>query len=71
MGGQLRLPVIDSFKSVDHEDVTPKNVISGAQGLLMLMGSRYLIKMNRLQNILFFYYLKVLRPAAGHLYQKF
>ena len=24
MGGQLRLPVIDSFKSVDHDDLTPK-----------------------------------------------
>ena len=39
-------------------------VISGPQGLLMLMG---LIKMTRPQNTVL--YLNVLRP--GHLYQKF
>ena len=42
-------------------------VISGAQDLLMLMGSKFLIKMTRPQTL--FFYLNVLRP--GHLYQKF
>ena len=42
-------------------------VISGAQGLLMLMGSKFLIKMTRPQNIKIKN--SVLRP--GHLYQKF
>ena len=41
--------------------------ISGAQGLLMLMGSKFLIKMIRPQNIR--QKNNVLRP--GHLYQKF
>ena len=41
-------------------------VISGAQGLLMLMGSKFLIKMTRPQNIKIKN--SVLRP--GHLYQK-
>ena len=42
-------------------------IIVGAQGLLMLMGSKFLIKMTRLQNIALS--LNVLRP--GHFYQKF
>ena len=40
-------------------------VISGAQGLLMLMGSKFLIKMTRPQNR---FYRNVLQP--GHLYVK-
>ena len=42
-------------------------VISGAQGLLMLMGSKILIKMTRPQNI------KIKNSVLwpGHLYQKF
>ena len=41
--------------------------ISGAQGLLMLMGSKLLIKMTRLQNI----ETKNSDLRPGHLYQNF
>ena len=41
-------PGLDRFESFGHDELT---VISGAQGLLMLMGSKFLIKMIRPQNI--------------------
>ena len=60
-------PGFDRLESFGHDDSLQNIVISGAQGLLMLMGSKFLIKMTRPQNTVF--YLNVLRP--GHLYQKF
>ena len=60
-------PGFDRLESFGHDELTTKHVISGAQGLLMLMGSKFLIKITRPQNSIF--YLNVLRP--GHLYQKF
>ena len=65
--GQPMPPGFDRFESFGHDELTANIVISGAQGLLMLMGSKFLIKMTRPQNTIF--YLNVLRP--GHLYQKF
>ena len=55
--GRPRPPAFDRIKNFDHHDLTAKHCYSGAQDLLMLMGSKFLIKMN------------ALRP--GHLYQKF
>ena len=56
-------PGFDRLESFGHDELTA----SGAQGLLMLMGSKFLIKMTRPQNIKIKN--SVLRP--GHLYQKF
>ena len=61
------LPDFDRLESFGHHELTAKHVISGAQGLLMLMGSKFLIKMTRPQNIKVKN--SVLRPS--HLYQKF
>ena len=41
-------PGFDRLESFGHDELTAKHVISGAQGLLMLMGSKFLIKMTRL-----------------------
>ena len=60
-------PGFDRLESFGNDELTAYFVISGAQGLLMLMGSKFLIKMTRPQNTVF--YRNVLRP--GHLYQKF
>ena len=55
-------PGFDRLESFGHDELTAKQ---GAQGLLMLMGSKFLIKMTRPQNTVL--YLNGLRP--GHLYQ--
>ena len=60
-------PVLIGLKVLVMMNSLQNIVISGAQGLLMLMGSKFLIKMTRPQNTVL--YLNVLRP--GHLYQKF
>ena len=60
-------PGFDRLESFCHDELTAKHFISGAQGLVMLMGSKFLIKMTRPQNTAF--YLNVLKP--GHPYQKF
>ena len=65
--GRPMPPGFDRFESFGHDKLTANIVISGAQGLLMLMGSKFLIKMTRPQNIKMIN--SVLRP--GHLYQKF
>ena len=60
-------PGFDRLESFGHDELTAKRCYFSAQGLLMLMGSKFLIKITRLQNTVF--YLNVLRP--GHLYKKF
>ena len=60
-------PGFDRFESFVMMNSLQNIVISGAQGLLMLMGSKFLIKMTRPQNIKIKY--SVL--WSGHLYQKF
>ena len=61
-------PGFDRLESFSHDELHCKTLlISGAQGLLMLMGSEFLIKMTMPQNTVF--YVNILRP--GHLYQKF
>ena len=60
-------PGFDRLESFGHDELTAKHCYSDAQGLLMLMGSKFLIKMTRLQNTVF--YRNVLQP--GHLYQNF
>ena len=65
--GRPMPPGFDRLESLVMMNSLQNIVISGAQGLLMLMGSKFLIKMTRLQNTV--YYLNVLQP--GHLYQKF
>ena len=60
-------PGFDRLESFGHDELTANIVILGAQGLLMSMGSKFLIKMTRPQNIMIKN--SVLRP--GHLYQKF
>ena len=57
----------DRLESFGHDKLTENIVISSAQGLLMLMESKFLIRITRLQNIKIKN--SVLRP--GHLYQKF
>ena len=44
-------PAFDRIKSFDHLTSLQNIAILGAQGLLMLMGSKFLIKMTRPQNI--------------------
>ena len=44
-------PGFDRCESFVHDELSANIVISGAQGLLMLMGSKFLIKMGRPQNI--------------------
>ena len=44
--GRPMPPGFDRLESFGHDELTAKHVISGAQGLLMLMGSK-LIKMTR------------------------
>ena len=60
-------PGFDRFESFGYDELTANIVISGAQGLLMLMGSKFMIKMTRPQNIKI--KSSVLQP--GHLYQTF
>ena len=60
-------PGFDGLKVLVMMNSLQNIVISGAQGLLMLMGSKFLIKMTRPQYTVF--YLNVLRP--GHLYKNF
>ena len=43
-------PDFDRFESFGHDNSLQNNVISGAQGLMMLMGSKVLIKMDRPRN---------------------
>ena len=52
------------IKNFDHHDPTAKIVILGAQGLLMLMGSKFDHAAKHC-----YFYLNVLQPS--HLYQKF
>ena len=54
-------PGFDTFESFDHDELSANILFSGVQGLLMLMGSKFLIEMTRPQNIN-----SVLLP--GHLY---
>ena len=49
--GQPRPPGFDRFESFGHNDFIAKIVILGAQGLLMLMGTKFLIKITRLQTL--------------------
>ena len=49
--GQPMPPSFDRFESFGHDELLQNIVISGAQGLLMLMGSKFLIKMTRSQNM--------------------
>ena len=51
-------PGFDRLKSFGHDELTANIVISGAQGLLMLIRSKFLITMTRPQNTVF--YLNVL-----------
>ena len=60
-------PSFDRFESFGHDELTAKHCYLGAQGLLMLMESKFLMKMTRQQNTIF--YLHDLWP--GHLYQNF
>ena len=60
-------PGFDRLETLVMMNSLQRIVISGAQGLLMLMGSNFLTKMTRPQNTVFC--LNVLQP--GHLYQKF
>ena len=46
-------PGFDRLESYGHDELTAKHCFSGAQGLLMLMGSKFLIKMTRLQITVF------------------
>ena len=48
--GWLRPPGFHRVESFGRDDLTANIVISGAQGLLMLMGAKFLIKMTRPQN---------------------
>ena len=41
--GQSRFPIFDWYKSFDHNDFIANIVISSAQSLLMLVGSKILI----------------------------
>ena len=45
--GRLRPPHFDRFESFGNDDLTANIAISGAQDLLMLMGSKLLMKMTR------------------------
>ena len=49
MDSQFLLLLI-GLKSFDHDDLTV-NIILGAQGLLMLMASKFFTKITRWQNI--------------------
>ena len=50
--GRPILPGFDRLESFGHDELHCKTVVfSGTQGLLMLMGSKFLIKMTRLPNI--------------------
>ena len=60
-------PGFDRLESYDHDELTAKHCYFRCSRPLMLMGSKFLIKMTRSQNTVL--YLNVLRP--GHLYQKF
>ena len=44
-------PGFDRFEKFLDKMNSLQNIISGAQGLLMLMGSKFLIKITRPQNI--------------------
>ena len=64
------LPALDRIKNFDHLELTAKHYL-GAQGLLMLMGSKFLIKITRPRNIkmkeqCIVVHLNALQP--GHLY---
>ena len=53
--GRLRPPGFDRFKSFGHDDLTTKHCYSRcSRPLLMLMVSKFLIKMTRPQNIVLF-----------------
>ena len=66
MGGPCLLVLI-GLKVLVTMNSLQNIVISGTQDLLMLMGSKFLIKITRPQNTVF--YLNVLRPS--YFYQKF
>ena len=51
--GRPMPPGFDRLESFGHDELTAKHVISGTQGLLMSMGSKFLIKMTRPQNTVF------------------
>ena len=59
----------DRFESFGHDELTANIVISGTQGLLMLMGSDSFDGDDQAAKHCSFMYRNVLRP--GHLYQKF
>ena len=65
--GRPMPPGFDRFESFGHNELTAKLVISGAQGILMLMGSKFFDKDDQAAKHCF--YLNVLRP--GGLYQNF
>ena len=44
-------PGFDRLESFGHDELTEKHCYFRCSGLLMLMGSKFLIKMTRLQNI--------------------
>ena len=58
-------PGFDRFESFGHDELTAKHCYFRCQGPLMLIGSKFLIKMTRLQNIKIKN--SVLQP--GHLHQ--
>ena len=62
-------PMFPRFESFGHDELTANIVISGTQGLLMLMGSDCFDGDYQAAKHCSFMYLNVLRP--GHLYQKF
>ena len=64
--GQPRPPAFDRFKSFGHDELTAKHFYFRCSRSPDVDGSKFLIKMARLQNI---FYLNALRP--GHLYQNF
>ena len=66
MGGQCLLVLI-GLKVLVMMNSLQNIIISGDQGLLMLMGSKFFDKDDQAANTVF--YLDVLWP--GHLYQKF
>ena len=61
-------PGFDRFESFGHDELTVKHCYFRCSSLLMLMGLKFLTKMTRLQNTVF--YLNVLRPGRSHQHQE-
>ena len=67
LNGRPMPPGFDRFESFGHDELTAKHCYFRCSRPPMLMGSKFLIKITRLQNTVSI--LMFLQP--GHLYQKF